>query len=94
MFICPFSICSTYVLHTSVGIKIVASDIGRALAGTPLLVVQPEDDVEDVKDDVQSDLSKVRMSHEWKRLRTIGYRVDGVSPQSHYRAIARKVYAR
>ena len=37
-----------------------APDIGRAIAGTSLLVVQAEDDVEDVKDDVQSDLSKVR----------------------------------
>ena len=44
----------------SVCLQIVAPDIGRAIAGTSLLVVQAEDDVEDVKDDVQSDLSKVR----------------------------------
>ena len=42
-----------------------APDIGRAIAGTSLLVVHAEDDVEDVKDDVQSDLSKVRAAFTW-----------------------------
>ena len=46
-------------------LQIVAPDIGRAIAGTSLLVVHAEDDVEDVKDDVQSDLSKVRAAFTW-----------------------------
>ena len=54
---------SEYIHHQelkgAIGIKIVATDIGRAIAGTPLLVVREGDDIEDVKDDVQSDLSKV-----------------------------------
>lgn len=54
---------SEYIHHQelkgAIGIKIVATDIGRAIAGTPLLVVREGDDLEDVKDDVQSDLSKV-----------------------------------
>jgi translation initiation factor 5B len=47
------------VLQGAIGVKIVAPDIARAVAGTPILVVQPEDDLEDVKEDVQSDLSGV-----------------------------------
>jgi translation initiation factor 5B len=47
------------VLQGAIGIKIVAPDIARAIAGTPLLVIQPEDDIEDVKEDVQSDLTSV-----------------------------------
>ncbi len=54
---------SDYVHHQllrgAVGVKIVAPDIARAVAGTPLLVVEAGDDVEDVKEDVQSDLTKV-----------------------------------
>jgi translation initiation factor 5B len=54
---------SEYIHHTTlqgaIGIKIVATDVGRVIAGTPVMVVNPEDDLEDVKDDVQSDLSKV-----------------------------------
>ena len=42
---------SEYIHHKSlsgaIGIKIVAPEIGRAIAGTPLLVVESEDDVED-----------------------------------------------
>ena len=47
------------VLQGAIGIKIVAPDIGKAIAGTPVLVVHPEDDLDDVMEDVQSDLSKV-----------------------------------
>lgn len=40
---------SEYVHHEmlkgAIGIKIVAPDIGRAIAGTPILVVRPEDDL-------------------------------------------------
>jgi translation initiation factor 5B len=46
-------------IHGAIGVKIVAPEIGRAIAGTPLLVISPEDDVEDIKEEVQSDLSKV-----------------------------------
>lgn len=57
---------SEYVHHSelkgAVGIKIVAPDIGRAIAGTPIMVVRPEDDLDDVKEDVQSDLTKVLKS--------------------------------
>lgn len=47
------------VLTGAIGIKIVAPDIARAIAGTPVLVVEEGDDLEDVKEDVQSDLSQV-----------------------------------
>jgi translation initiation factor 5B len=57
---------SEYVHHSTIsgaiGVKIVAPDIGRAVAGTPLIVVSPEDDVEDIKEEVQSDLNKVMKS--------------------------------
>lgn len=57
---------SEYVHHAqlsgAIGIKIVAPDIGRAIAGTPVMVVHSEDDLEDVKEDVQSDLTKVLKS--------------------------------
>ncbi|RYG69606.1 translation initiation factor IF-2, partial [archaeon] len=57
---------SDYVHHQvisgAIGVKIVAPDIGRAVAGTPVLVVQEGDDVEEVKDEVQSDLTKVMKS--------------------------------
>jgi translation initiation factor 5B len=59
---------SEYIHHAelsgAIGIKIVAPEIGRAIAGTPLLVVETEkgDDVEDVKEDCQSDVSRVLKS--------------------------------
>jgi translation initiation factor 5B len=60
---CLLRIKSEYVHHEvlqgAIGIKIVAPDIGRAIAGTPVMVVHIEDDLEDVKEDVQSDLTKV-----------------------------------
>ncbi len=46
-------------IHGAIGVKIVAQDIGRAIAGTPVLVIDPEDDPEDVKEDVQSDLTDI-----------------------------------
>ena len=54
---------SDYIHHQSIsgaiGIKIVASgDISRCMAGTPVVIKQEEDDLEDVKDDCQSDLRK------------------------------------
>mmetsp|Transcript_20985 Transcript_20985/g.21659 ORF Transcript_20985/g.21659 Transcript_20985/m.21659 type:complete len:621 (-) Transcript_20985:42-1904(-) len=54
---------SEYVHHQSltgaIGIKIVAPDISRAVAGTTVLVQHPDDDIEDIKDEVQSDLTQV-----------------------------------
>ena len=54
---------SDYVHHQSIsgatGVKIVAPDIGKAVAGTPLLALQEDDDEEDVKEDVMSDLTSV-----------------------------------
>eukprot|EP01036_Dinobryon_divergens_P021994 gene21994-30226_t len=59
---------SEYVHHASlqgaIGVKIVAPDIGRAVAGTPVMVIREDlgDDVEDVKSDVQEDLDKLLKS--------------------------------
>lgn len=57
---------SEYIHHESlkgaIGVKIVAPDIGRTVAGTPILVVQPGDDVDDVKEDVHSDISQIMKS--------------------------------
>ena len=54
---------SEYLHHQSlqgaIGIKIVAPDIARAIAGTSVLVIEEGDDEEDVKDDVQSDLTQL-----------------------------------
>ena len=57
---------SEYVHHAelkgAIGVKIVAPEIGRAVAGTPLLVIEEGDDIEDVKEDVQTDLNKLLKS--------------------------------
>ena len=54
---------SEYVHHKeitgAVGVKLVATDISRAVAGTTVLVKQEEDDIEDIKEEVQSDLTSV-----------------------------------
>lgn len=54
---------SEYIHHKqlsgAIGIKIVAPEIGRAIAGTPLLVVESEDDVEDVKEDCHADIGSI-----------------------------------
>lgn len=54
---------SEYVHHSriqgAIGVKIVAPDIGRVVAGTSVLVVAGEDDVDDVKDAVQSDIAQL-----------------------------------
>lgn len=55
---------SDYVHHASIhgamGVKIVAPDVGRVIAGTSVLVVHPSDDLADVMEDVQSDIAKVK----------------------------------
>jgi translation initiation factor 5B len=57
---------SEYIHHEmikgAIGVKIVAPDIARAVAGTPIMVLHPDDDVEDIKEEVQSDLTKVMKS--------------------------------
>ena len=58
-----FRVKSEYVHHQSltgaIGIKIVAPDIARAVAGTSVLVKHEDDDIEELKEDVQSDLTQV-----------------------------------
>jgi translation initiation factor 5B len=59
---------SEYVHHSvikgAIGVKIVAPDVGRVIAGTSVLVVQPTDDLDDVMEDVQSDIAKIKKSIE------------------------------
>ena len=54
---------SEYIHHKeltgAIGVKLVATDISRAVAGTSVLVKHPEDDIEDIKEEVQSDLTQV-----------------------------------
>lgn len=63
---------SEYVHHEmikgAIGVKIVATDIARAVAGTPIEVVYPEDDLEQVKEDVQSDVTKLMKALETDNL--------------------------
>jgi len=55
---------SAYVHHKEVkaalGVKIVAPDLEKAIAGSRLLVVQPEDDEDDLLDEVMSDLKNLQ----------------------------------
>ncbi|OCB84360.1 hypothetical protein A7U60_g8344 [Sanghuangporus baumii] len=52
---------SQYVHHKEVkaalGVKIAAPDLEKAIAGSRLLVVEPEDDEDDLKDEVMADLT-------------------------------------
>ncbi|KAL9712434.1 eukaryotic translation initiation factor 5B [Leucoagaricus gongylophorus] len=54
---------SAYVHHKEVkaalGVKIVAPDLEKAIAGSRLLVVGPDDDEDDLKDEVMSDLTSL-----------------------------------
>ncbi|KAJ2849683.1 eukaryotic translation initiation factor 5B [Coemansia brasiliensis] len=54
---------SAYVHHKEIkaamGVKISAPDLDRAIAGSRLLVVGPEDDEEELKDEVMSDITKL-----------------------------------
>ncbi|KAH6915473.1 hypothetical protein BKA70DRAFT_1420426 [Coprinopsis sp. MPI-PUGE-AT-0042] len=54
---------STYVHHKEVkaalGVKIAAPDLEKAIAGSRLLVVGPDDDEEDMKEEVMSDLTSL-----------------------------------
>jgi translation initiation factor 5B len=46
-------------LSGAIGVKIVAPDISRAVAGTPIMVLHADDDLDELKEDVQSDLSSI-----------------------------------
>ncbi|KAF8629641.1 hypothetical protein AX15_003372 [Amanita polypyramis BW_CC] len=54
---------SAYVHHKEVkaalGVKIVASDLEKAIAGSRLLIVGPDDDEDDLRDEVMSDLTSL-----------------------------------
>ncbi|KAH9991630.1 P-loop containing nucleoside triphosphate hydrolase protein, partial [Russula compacta] len=54
---------SSYVHHKQVraalGVKIVAPDLEKAIAGSRLLVVGPDDDEDDLRDEVMSDLTSL-----------------------------------
>ncbi|KAG2194418.1 hypothetical protein INT47_003129 [Mucor saturninus] len=73
---------SQYVHHKSVkaalGIKISAPDLEKAIAGSRLLVVGPDDDVEDLKEEVMSDLTNLMSSIDrtghgvWVQASTLG----------------------
>jgi translation initiation factor 5B len=51
-------------IRGTVGVKIVAADVGRAIAGTTVMVLHPEDDEEEVMEDCQSDLTQLLKSLE------------------------------
>lgn len=73
---------SQYVHHKSVkaalGIKIAAPDLEKAIAGSRLLVVGPDDDVEDLKEEVMADLTNLMSSIDrtghgvWVQASTLG----------------------
>ncbi|KAI0253045.1 hypothetical protein BJV78DRAFT_1281146 [Lactifluus subvellereus] len=54
---------SSYVHHKDVraalGVKIVAPDLEKAIAGSRLLVVGPDDDEDDLRDEIMSDLTSL-----------------------------------
>ncbi|KAK9446739.1 P-loop containing nucleoside triphosphate hydrolase protein [Limtongia smithiae] len=57
---------SAYVHHKEVkaalGVKIAANDLDKAIAGSRLLLVGPDDDEEDLMDDVMSDFTNLQSS--------------------------------
>ncbi|KAI9300776.1 hypothetical protein BJ944DRAFT_170269 [Cunninghamella echinulata] len=73
---------SQYVHHKSIkaamGIKISAPDLEKAIAGSRLLVCGPDDDIEDLKEEVMSDLTNLlstidRSGHGvWVQASTLG----------------------
>ncbi|CDS05929.1 Putative Translation initiation factor 5B [Lichtheimia ramosa] len=73
---------SQYVHHKSVkaalGIKIAAPDLDKAIAGSRLLVCGPDDDEEDLKEEVMSDLTNLMNSIDrqgkgvWVQASTLG----------------------
>lgn len=58
-----FQIKSEYVHHKAIsgaiGVKICATGIEKAVAGTPIMVVGPDDDEEDIKEEVSYKIIQV-----------------------------------
>jgi len=54
---------SDYVHHKTIeaamGVKIVGADLDKAVAGTELLVLHPEDEIEDLKEEIMEDFEKI-----------------------------------
>jgi translation initiation factor 5B len=54
---------SDYVHHKTIeaamGVKIVAADLDKAVAGTEVLVVHPDDEIEDLKEEVMADFETI-----------------------------------
>ena len=46
-------------MKAALGVKIVAPDLEKAIAGSRLLVVGPDDDEDDLRDEVMSDLNSI-----------------------------------
>jgi len=46
-------------VKAALGVKIVAPDLEKAIAGSRLLVVGPDDDEDDLRDEVMSDLNSI-----------------------------------
>ena len=46
-------------IEAAMGIKIAGNDLQKAVAGTSLMVVHPDDEVEDLKEEVMKDLEAV-----------------------------------
>ena len=55
---------SEYIHHKEVkgalGVKVIGNGLEKVMAGTPVLVVGPDDEVEDIKAEVMSDLTKLQ----------------------------------
>ncbi|KAJ2227057.1 eukaryotic translation initiation factor 5B [Coemansia sp. RSA 1722] len=73
---------SAYVHHKSIkaamGVKISAPDLDKAIAGSRLLVVGPDDDEEDLKEEIMSDFANMQKSVDrsgtgvWVQASTLG----------------------
>ena len=48
-------------LEGAIGVKIAANDVDRVVAGTRLMVLEPEDDPDHIKEEVMQDLANVEM---------------------------------
>jgi translation initiation factor 5B len=55
---------SEYIHHKEIkgalGVKVIGNGLEKVMAGTPVLVVGPDDEVEDIKAEVMSDLTKLQ----------------------------------
>jgi translation initiation factor 5B len=55
---------SEYIHHKqisgAIGVKLCASGIEKAIAGTPIMVVGPDDDEEDIKEEVMKDFNSIK----------------------------------